>query len=108
PRPPTEAEFKALLDAEAKAQRLRGTPLSDLDNAEVMALRYGRAIIFVPGMGFCIYRDGRYQRDPDARQVRHLAGEHAKIVLGAAMASSKPGQQDAGVRMALRYQSDKA
>jgi len=108
PMPPTEAEFKALVDAQEKAAALNRVPESDLANAECMAIRYGNEIIYVPGMGFFLYRDGRYQRDPKARQVRYLAGLHAKAVTERALASSVPGKQDPILRMAQRYQSDRA
>jgi putative DNA primase/helicase len=95
-----------MLSADERARRLRSLPDSDLANAEVMAIRYEKEIIFVPGMGFLVYQDGVWCRDPDARHVTYLAGEHAKAVVETAKAEA--GIDDPRLKIAKRLLSEKA
>src|SRR5712671_5482541 len=69
PNPPTEEEFKALLEATARSQALRHCPTSDLANAEALAARYGDEIRYVTGKGFLTYNGGRFRRDGEALRV---------------------------------------
>lgn len=106
PQPPSDAEYKALLDADERARLLRSLPDSDLANAEVMAARYDKEIRYVPGMGFLVYRDGVWHRDSDARHVTYLAGEHAKAVVETIRAEA--GIDDPRLKIAKRLLSEKA
>jgi putative DNA primase/helicase len=103
--PPTEAEYEALLKADARSRLLRLVPDSDLTNAEALAARYGEDIRYVPGKGFFVYRDGRFCRDPEGLQVTHLAGQHAKAVVE--MAQEGVSHDDARVKVAKRLLNEK-
>jgi len=107
PQPPTVAEYQELLEADKRARLLRKLPDSDLTNAEAMAARYGKQIIFVPGMGFLTYLDGVWKRDPSARLVRHLAGEHAKAMRETVLDGVEEEHRAAVKKAALKWQNRK-